>query len=213
MNRRLMLLSSIALLLGAVLLVDWAGPPPPSQTEAPDVMDKPPATSSEAGAAQVQATLNPLQSLDAGSFTAMLERPLFNPGRAPRPAEPPPEPPPPVEQAPPEMLPEEPGPRVEDFALVAIAAGPSGRVAAVRLATTGEVLYLREGQSVQAWSVLAVGNRTVVIGTSESSVELSLFDSDAPRAAEAVKEAMPPGDEESSFDVQPEPSIESGQMN
>jgi hypothetical protein len=39
--------------------------------------------------------LNPLQALDAGRFTAMLERPLFNPGRAERPPEPPPEPPPP----------------------------------------------------------------------------------------------------------------------
>ena len=125
----------------------------------------------------------------------MLERPLFNPGRAERPPEPPPEPPPPpppVEELPPEMPPEPPGPVAQDFALIAVAAGPSGRVAAVRLAATGEVLYLREGQPVQSWNVMKVNDRSVVIGTPGSNVEITLFGDEGAAAQEPMGQAPPP---------------------
>lgn len=214
MTRRLLLLGSTAVVLGALLWMDRGGPPPPPEAAVPPAVNQPSDRRSEAGATQAQAMLNPLERLDAGSFSAMLERPLFNPGRAPRPAEPPPEPPPPPVEAAPEMPPQELGPRAEDFSLVAIAAGPSGGVAAVRIAATGEMLYLREGQPILEWTVLTVGNRSVVIGTPESKVELGLFDSDAPQAAEVVQETMPPGDDAGiSPDLQSGPSVDTEQMD
>lgn len=176
MNRRLVLLGSVAAVLGLVLLLDRADPPPSGLAGrlAPAMEQTAPAAGDVPAA---QSILNPLEGLDAGSFTAMLERPLFNPGRAARPPEPPPEPPPPpLEEPPPELPPEPQGPAAEDFVLVAVSSGPSGRIAAVRLAATGEVLYLREGQPVQSWNVMAVKDRSVVIGTPESNVEITLFD-------------------------------------
>jgi hypothetical protein len=192
MNRRLLLLVSVAVVLALVLLFDRGVAPPVETSEAPAPPVERPQASAEEGTVN-QAMLNPLQALDAGNFTAMLERPLFNPGRAERAPEPPPEPPPPpMEELPPEMPPESPGPLAQDFTLIAVAAGPSGHVAAVRLAATGEVLYLREGQPVQSWSVMAVNDRSVVIGTAESSVELSLFDSETTQAQDTMEQAPPP---------------------
>ena len=192
MNRRLLLLGSVALVLGLVFLLDQGRSPPDSGGEVPAPPSEQPQPSAGEGSA-TQAMLNPLETLEASKFTAMLERPLFNPGRAERPPEPPPEPPPPpVEEPPPEMPPEPQGPIAEDFMLVAVAAGPRGRVAALRLAATGEVLYVREGQPVQSWNVLAVNDRSVVIGTPESNVEITLFDSEKDGAQESMDQAPPP---------------------
>jgi hypothetical protein len=200
MNRRLILLASVALLLGLVLLLDRSGSPEPPGREPVAALDQaPPAEPTDTGGG---ARLNPLEMLDAASFAATLESPLFNPGRAPRPQEILAEPPPPPEP-PPEMPPEMPfaatGPSADDFELVAIAAGPEGRVAAVRQATTGEVLYLREGQPLEAWRVLSLGDRSIVIGTPESNLELTLFDDEQAGGEEVVEgepqapasEAMP----------------------
>jgi hypothetical protein len=191
MNRRLLLLGSVAMVLALFLLLDRN---PPVESEAPVPAAERPGVSAGEGTV-TRATLNPLQNLDAGRFTAMLERPLFNPGRAERPPEPPPEPPPPpppVEELPPEMPPEPPGPVAQDFALVAVAAGPSGHVAAVRVAATGEVLYLREGQPVLSWTVMKVNDRSVVIGTPGSNVEITLFGDESAAAQETTGEAPPP---------------------
>jgi hypothetical protein len=145
------------------------------------------------------APLNPLEALEAASFAATLESPLFNPGRAPRPQELPPEPPPPLAEPPPEMPVAAAGPSADDLELVAIAAGPEGRVAAVRRSSTGDVLYLREGQPLEAWRVLSLGDRSIVIGTPESNLELTLFDDEQAGGEEVVEgepqapasEAMP----------------------
>ncbi len=195
MNRRLLLLISVAVLLGSVLLFDGGGlwPAEEQGMSTPAADDTPPSADAPGGA---QATLNPFQDLGTQSFTHMLERPLFNPGRAGRPPEPvqtvtevaEPEPPP----APPEP-PEPPAPQAEDFMLVAVAAGPSGRVAAVRLAATGDVLYLRAGQPVEGWTVLAVNDRSVVIGTPERNVEVIMFDTDETQTQE-MPEGPVPGD-------------------
>jgi hypothetical protein len=90
------------------------------------------------------------------------------------------------------MPPEPQGPVAQDFVLVAVAAGPSGHVAAVRLASTGEVLYLREGQPVLSWNAMKVSDRSVVIGTAESNVEITMFDPTKPEAGGASDQAPPP---------------------
>jgi hypothetical protein len=185
-----LLLGSVAIVLALLLLWDRALPVEESEAPAP-AAERPQASAEEATGAPVK--LNPLQDLNTGRFTAMLERPLFNPGRAGRPPEPPPAPPPPpVEELPPEMPPEPPGPAAQDFALIAVAAGPSGHVAAVRLSATGEVLYLREGQPVLSWNVMKVNDRSVVIGTPGSNVEITLFGAEATAAQETTGEVPPP---------------------
>ena len=191
MNRRLILLGSVAALLAAFVLVD--GQWPLSQLTGPETMDATP----DAPPAAVPAgslELNPLEGLAAQSFTALHERPLFNPGRTPRPAEPPPPPPPPAPEEPPPPPPvvETPsGPNPEDFQLLAIAAGPKGRVAALRVSETGEVLYLREGQPVLNWTMLAVGDRKVTIGTPEASIDLGLFEAGATGETAEAPEPQP----------------------
>ena len=209
MNRRLLLLGSVALVLGVFLLLERGMSPPVGEAEAPSPAGAQPVPPAE-GQTGTQAKLNPLEGLDAGRFPAMLERPLFNPGRAERPPEPPPEPPPPpAEEPPPELPSAPPGPAAEDYMLVAVAAGPSGRVAAVRLAATGEVLYLREGQPIQSWNVMAVDDRSVVIGTPESNVEIKLFASMADEAQEPVDQAPPP---EQGFEPPADMGIDHGSM-
>jgi hypothetical protein len=191
LNRRLLFVGSATLVLSVILFVDRGWPPlaekPGSSSSAPG--EPYPPTNSAGGK---PALLNPLEGLVDENFTAMLERPLFNPGRAGRPPEPPPEPPPPpVEELLPGPPPEPAGPVAEDYVLVAVAAGPAGRVAAVRLAATGEVLYLREGQPIQDWNVVAVDERSVVIGSPENNVEIVLFDSGEDGIEEPAHEAVP----------------------
>ena len=183
MNRRLILLASVAMFLGAVLLLDQSRSPAPEPVAAAG-QDQP-AEPLDSG---MGAPLNPLEALEAASFAATLESPLFNPGRAPRPQELPAEPSLPPEP-PPEMPVSATGPSADDFDLVAIAASPQGRVAAVRQASTGEVLYLREGQPLDAWRVLSLGDRAIVIGTPESSITLSLFDDEPAGGGEAEQQA------------------------
>lgn len=171
MNRRLLLLCSVAAVLAIVLLVDRGVAPPPVEPVVQVSKVETPAAEPETDG---QAMLNPLEGMVPEGFTAMLERPLFNPTRTARAPDTPASPPlPAVSEAPPPVGLQ--GPRAEDFKLVAISAGSTGRVAAVRVVATGEVLYLREGQPVQTWTVLAVEDRSVVIGTAGSSIELTLF--------------------------------------
>lgn len=182
MNRRLILLASLALLLGLVLLLDRSGSP-----ELESVAAAGQTGPVEPPDPRTGARLNPLEELDAASFAATLESPLFNPDRAPRPQELPVEPAPP----PPEMPAAAAGPGAADYDLVAIASGAEGRVAALRSAATGEVLYLREGQPLEAWRVLSLGDRSVVIGTPENNIELTLFDDQQDGSGEADEAALP----------------------
>jgi len=81
---------------------------------------------------------------------------------------PPPPPPPPPPQ----------GPNPEDYKLLGVSAGPDGRIAALRIAASGQVVYLRKGESVDSWSVVDVGDRTVAIGTEANPVTFSMFTSE-----------------------------------
>lgn len=204
MNRNLVILSTIAVLLGAYAAGDWltggrslTGGGSGSETQSPA---KPTAAEPAQGTA---AKLNPLEGLSADSFSAVMEKPLFNPGRAPRPPDPPPPPPPPEAPPPPETPQEAPAPKPEDYALLAVAGGPSGFVAAVRLSATGEVLYLRQGQPVGEWTVVSVGDRSVVIGTPENNVTLNLFESNGADAAAPPVQEVPPTPPEDTPPAQP----------
>lgn len=135
--------------------------------------------------------LNPLEGILPDAYPAIVERPLFNPTRQPRPAAPPPPPPAleqPVQEAPPPPAPEAPGP--EDYKLLGVSSGPDGRIAALRIAATGDVVYLRKGESIDSWSVIDVGDRSVAIGTSDNPVTFNLF-ATADDAGEADGQPMP----------------------
>ncbi len=209
MNRRLLLLSSLAAVLAIVLLFDRSLSPPVAEPVVPVSAVEPPAAAPDT---DTEALLNPLAGMAPDDFTAMLERPLFNPsrtGRAPEAAAPAPMPA--VVEAPPP--PETPGPRAEDIALVAISSGPSGRIAALRVSATGEVLYLRAGQPVQSWTVLSVSDRSVVVGTAQSSIELSLFPGKAgasPAQPSAPAEPVIEPDFDASYSEEMSPAMDSG---
>lgn len=122
--------------------------------------------------------LNPLEGLDPESFTAIVEQPLFNPTRQPRPVEAPPPPAveqPMVEQPPPPPPPAPQGPGPDDYKLLGVSAGPDGRIAALRISASGQVVYLRQGESVDGWTVVAVSERSVDLGTAENPVTYSMF--------------------------------------
>ena len=182
MSRRVYWLGGIAVLLGVYSVADLLMPASPEA----DVANTHQAVSGAEPAGE-SAALNPLAGLSEQSFAAIAERPLFNPGRAPRPAEPPPVPVVAAPEPPPPSAPATPGPGAGDYKLLAVASGPSGRVAALRIQSSGEVAFLREGQSIDSWSILAVGDRSVTIGTPEQSVEFNLFQTEDQGAAEQEK--------------------------
>lgn len=180
MNRRLAGLSAVAALLGGYLVVQGTG----FFNSGGGVDVAPVADAVVPGTGAVK--LNPLQDLDAESFSAIVEKPLFNPTRQPRPTEavaPPPPPEQPMVEQPPPPPPVPQGPGPEDYKLLGVSSGPDGRIAAVRVSASGEVVYLRKGESVDSWSVVDVGDRTVAIGTPENSVTYAMFDSSAEDAA------------------------------
>lgn len=196
MNRRLLTLGSVALLLAAYVLAQGlldlsrkdAVPDRRADGARPDApVSAPPAAG---GAGQ----LNPLEHLVAEEFTAILQRPLFNPDRASRPVEAPPPEPVLMEEPPaPPSVPAMTGPVAQDYKLYGVASGPAGRVAAIRIEATGEMLYLREGQPIQAWTIRAVADRSVIIGTEETSVTITLFDGPSAAATESSTEVtLPP---------------------
>jgi hypothetical protein len=195
-NRRLVGLAAVAALLGGYLTYEGFGPA--GTGPGGD------AASSNGGAPRaVTIKLNPLQDLDADAYPDIVARPLFNPSRQPRPAAPPAPPPPPVveqpvvEQPPPPPPPQGPGP--DDYKLLGVSSGPDGRIAALRIAASGDVVYLRKGEGVDQWSVVDVGERSIVIGTSENPVTYSLF---ANTESAAPGEGVLPG---AAIPTQPQP--------
>ena len=192
MNRRLLGLAGLAALLGGYLVYDNIGAfQGPASGNAP----APAALAARSGTVK----LNPLQGLDPQAFAAIVERPLFNPSRQPRPAaqpvavEQPPAAPPPVAEPPP-AAPQGPGP--EDYKLLGVATGPDGRIAAVRIAASGEVVYVRKGESIENWIVVDVGDRSVAIGAADSPVTYGMFAkadaSSAPEPGAGAEPAQPP---------------------
>ena len=172
MNTRLVALGAVAAVLGAYLAVQELDLFSGGSSTAPA-----PGAATQTAAA---ANLNPLDGLDPESFTDIVEKPLFNPSRQPRPEEPvapPPPPEQPVVEQPPPPPPMPQGPSPEDYKLLGVASGPDGRIAALRVASNGLVVYLRKGENVDSWSVIDVGDRSVAIGTPDNPVTYSLFDS------------------------------------
>ena len=176
MNRRLAGLATVAALLGGYLAFDGLPSLAPGGGEQPVTSASVPRTA--------EVKLNPLEGLDPESFTAIVDQPLFNPSREPRPPVPVAPPTPEVEQPvveqppPPPPLPQGPGP--EDYKLLGVSAGPDGRIAALRIAASGDVVYLRKGESVDSWSIVDVGDRSVAIGTPENPVTFSMFAAGGP---------------------------------
>lgn len=174
MNKRLVGLTALAAILGGYVMFEGSGSLLPGSGGDDAVVG--------AVASRSQPVkLNPLEGLDPESFTAIVDQPLFNPTREPRPAEPPPPPPaeqPVVEAPPPPPPPPPQGPNPEDYKLLGVSAGPDGRIAALRIAASGQVVYLRKGESVDSWSVVDVGDRTVAIGTEANPVTFSMFTSE-----------------------------------
>lgn len=178
MNTRLAGLTAVAALLGGYVAIEGLG-----LFQTASTVEAPAATAAPGSSANLK--LNPLEDLDPESFTAIVEQPLFNPTRQPRPAEavaPPPPPEQPVaEQPPPPPPPQGPGP--DDYKLLGVSSGPDGRIAALRIGSSGDVVYLRKGESVDSWSVVDVGDRSVAIGSPDNPVTFNLFtnaDSDMP---------------------------------
>lgn len=170
MNKRLAGMTAVAALLGGYVAVEGLG-----LFQSPDSVNAPAAESAAARSEALK--LNPLDGLDPESFTAIVDKPLFNPSRQARPAEPVAPPPveqPVVEQPPPPPPPPQ-GPGPDDYKLLGVSLGPDGRIAALRVASSGEVVYLRQGESVDNWSVVDVGERSVAIGSPESPVTYSMF--------------------------------------
>lgn len=172
MNNRLVGLTALAAVLAGYVAYEGLGLTGPTGSG-----DAPPATVAPVRAGPVK--LNPLEGIDPRSFPAIVERPLFNPSRQPRPAEPEAPPPPPdqstiEEPPPPPPAPEGPGPG--DYKLLGVSSGPDGRIAALRVAATGDVVYLRQGESIDSWSVIDVGDRSVAIGKPENPVTFNLFE-------------------------------------
>lgn len=170
-NKRLASLTALAAVLGGYVAVEGLGLLPSGSGG-----DE--ATVGTVAPRAAEVKLNPLEGLDPEAFTAIVDQPLFNPSRQPRPAEPPP-PPPVVEQPvtaqppPPPPAPQGPGP--DEYKLLGVSVGPDGPIAALRIAASGEVVYLRKGESVGSWSVVDVGERSVAIGTPENPVTFGMF--------------------------------------
>lgn len=186
MNRRLVVLSAIAALLGAYELAPYLGGLFSSSGNAPAL--QPSSPPSGGGAVK----LNPLQGIEAQSYAAIMERPLFNPGRQPRPAEPVATVQPTVEQpAPPPPPPPPPAPGPDDYRLLGVASGPDGRVAALRVAASNEVVYLRKDDTLDSWSVVDITDRSISIGTPDNPVTFSLFADTG--QADVPDQPVPPG--------------------
>lgn len=169
MNTRLAGLGVLAVLLGGYLAVEELGL---FQSAEPVQVASPAATP----AASAAMKLNPLQGLDPANYPAIVEKPLFNPSRRPPPAESAPPPPaeqPVAEEPPPPPAPAGPGP--EDYKLLGVSAGPDGRIAVLRIAASDDVVYLRQGETIDSWTVIDIGDRSVEIGTPENPVTFSMF--------------------------------------
>jgi len=186
MNQRLLVLGAVAALLGAYVAVENAALFQTTGSDAPAVVATAPR---KPGLVK----LNPLEGLDPASYPDILGRPLFNPGRKPRPPEPEPVQQPVVEQPVEQPPPPPQGPGPEDYKLLGVSSGPDGRIAALRIAASGEVVYVRKGAAVDSWSVIDVGERSVAIGTPQNAVTFSMFvNTDQPPPADGTAPAPAP---------------------
>lgn len=130
--------------------------------------------------------LNPLAQLKAEALAEMVERPLFNPSRAPAPI-PVAEAAPPVEEAPPE--PEETtGP--QDFTLLGMASRDGTWTAVIRFNKTNEVFHLKQGEAVSEWTFSNVAAHQVTLSNAGRSIDLKLFQDMGTRPVPLMEQQM-----------------------
>ncbi len=122
------------------------------------------------------APLNPLAGITVDAFGEIVERPLFNPTRAPQPVEESA----PAQVAEPVAAPPQDTAKARDFTLLAIAIAGDTRIAMVRWNKTNEVFHLKQGQYLSDWELQSVGEKEVTIGRDEESFALKLFEGARP---------------------------------
>ena len=116
--------------------------------------------------------VNPLTKLSIGTFSKIVERPLFNPTRAG---------PPHVAEAPPPVQAEQPPLAAKetvteaDFTLMAVAGTDGKRVALVRREKTGEVYHLKQGDILADWTLSKIESREIVLDRDGILLSLKLF--------------------------------------
>jgi hypothetical protein len=119
-----------------------------------------------------EVSLNPLSDIEPEKFSEIVDRPLFNPTRAPAAIEPPAEPEPVVETAPP---PAEVTINPGDFTLMAIASDGNVMTAVVRSNVSNEVFHLKPGQLISDLQVVEIGPREITLAKQGQSFKLELF--------------------------------------
>ena len=176
-NRRLAFLITIACILAAYFFwsdgrtwLDQLSGQEDSATEP----DAPPAQPIDVAKAADKGALNPLGALQIQMLSEMVDRPLFNPSRAPAPKEPPPVA---VIETQPDTQAADMDPA--DFTLLAVASSDAGKTAVVRQNSTNQVFHLTEGQSLADWKVMAVSEREITLGQGEKTFQLKLFQNNA----------------------------------
>lgn len=128
--------------------------------------------------------LNPLR-MSAEDLVEIVDRPLFNPMRAPRVEAPPPPPPEPVVaevlvEAEPEFDPSE-------YTLLGVAASASLKTAMIRANKTDKVFHVSAGQKFMDLTVEAVDDREVTLRFDQNSYKLKLFENPGQQPAAQPK--------------------------
>jgi hypothetical protein len=131
--------------------------------------------------------VNPLAATAVDSLNVMVERPLFNPTRAP--------PPPPVAMAEPEPV-AAPEPVVvqevpvtaEDFTLIGVSIRGDESTAVIRWNKSNEVFHLKAGQFLSDWELKSVESKAVIIARADTELTIRLFQ--APRRPAAAAEGQ-----------------------
>jgi hypothetical protein len=144
-----------------------------------------------AGTDKGTVSLNPLSSIGVDTLSAMIDRPLFNPSRAPAPKrqQPVPEP-----VAAPEPAVVEDTFNPDDFTLLAVAFSATDKTAVVRQNSTAEVFHLKSGQLLSGWEVMTVDEREITLGQQGKSFQLKLFQKPAADVSQPATEIEITGD-------------------
>jgi hypothetical protein len=133
---------------------------------------------------------NPLSAIALDSLSQTIKRPLFDESRAAEPE--------PQQQAPVENTEEEPRPRAEDFAVLAIVVSGDHKAALIRVNKTSEVFRLKPGDTFSGWKLTAVEPKAVVIANQDERFPLKLFEQ-PPQAMQVPlqqERRAPQGDQE-----------------
>ncbi len=195
MNRRLILLVAAALGLGGFMV--WSGEESLlgiSLKQGKSLLGAATPAEPLAADASVSRTVpNPLGEVSIDMLNEIVDRPLFNPSRAPAEKAEPPAEPAPVVTAEPETVDD--GINAEEFTLLAVASDGLETRAIVRSNASNEIFHLKEGEYLADLQVMAVGNRDITLGRNGQSVRLELFQKPAPGATPEAPEAAPPESE------------------